>query len=61
MTDLTAYNVRTKTKVQILEPEVVTLGNGRMAVKGKASDDGRPVMRMVSAADAERIAESLKA
>ena len=60
MNELTAYNVRTKTKVTIVDPEVVTLANGRMAVKGRASDDGGSVMRMVSKADAEQIAASLK-
>jgi hypothetical protein len=58
MSDIQAYNLRTKRQCIIVNPEVVTLKNGRKAVRGVASDDGKTVvMRMMSPAaiqDVER-------
>jgi hypothetical protein len=49
MKDLTAFNLRTKKRCNILKPELVTLKNGRKAVRGVASDDGATtVVRILS-------------
>jgi hypothetical protein len=49
MSDIPAYNLRTKQSCTIINPQVVTLKNGRKAVRGVASDDGKTVvMRMMS-------------
>lgn len=37
--DFTAFNLKTKRRCKILNPELVTLKNGRKAVRGVASDD----------------------
>ena len=54
MSDIPAYNLRTRQQCKILNPEVVTLKNGRKAIRGLASDDGKTiVMRMMSPAAIE--------
>jgi hypothetical protein len=56
MNEITAYNLRTRQKVTVLRPEVVTLKNGRKAVRGVASDDGKtPVFKMLSEAQAREL------
>jgi hypothetical protein len=53
MKELTAYNVRTCKKCNIIDPKLVVLKNGRRAIKGLADDDRKTtVFRMVSDAEA---------
>jgi hypothetical protein len=57
--EVTAYNLKTKKQVKMLKPELVTLKNGRKALRGVAADDGKTtVVKMLSA---EAIAEWEKA
>jgi hypothetical protein len=54
MKDISAYNVRTRKKTTINEPKLVTMKNGRKAIKGIAADDGKtPVFRILSVAQAK--------
>jgi len=46
-TQLTAYDVAAKKKVNILSPHPVKLKNGIWAVKGKSSATGNTVFRIV--------------
>lgn len=58
---LTAYCLPLRKRCEILEPEVVTLKNGRKAVRGKAKDDPQySVFRIVSDSEAEQVEEMLK-
>ena len=41
------FCVRCRKKVKILEPEIVTLKNGRKAVRGKCPDCGGVVYRFI--------------
>ncbi len=57
--EVTAYNLKTKKQVTMINPELVTLKNGRKALRGVAGDDGKTtVVKMLSA---EAIAEWEKA
>jgi hypothetical protein len=59
MKQVTAYNLKTKKQVKMLNPELVTLKNGRKALRGVAADDGKTtVVKMLST---EAIAEWEKA
>jgi hypothetical protein len=50
MPELPAFNLRTRQKCTIMQPEIVTMKNGRKAVRGVASDDGKTkVFRILSA------------
>ena len=56
MKELTAYSVKLRKMVVIKDPELVTLKNGRMAVRGVASEDpSSKVIRIVSEKQAEEI------
>ncbi len=56
MEELTAYSVKLRKMVTIKDPEIVTLKNGRMAVRGVASEDPfSKVIRIVSDKQAEEI------
>lgn len=56
MVELTAYSVKLKKMVAIQEPELVTLKNGRKAVRGVAAEDpSSKVIRIVSDKDAEEL------
>lgn len=60
MVELTAYSVKLRKQVDIKDPELVTLKNGRKAVRGVASEDPTSkVIRMVSNEQAEEIAKML--
>ena len=60
MVELTAYSVKLKKTVTIKDPELVTLQNGRKAVRGVAEEDpSSRVIRIVSDKQAEEIRESL--
>ena len=54
--DLKAYSVKLRKMVDIKDPELVTLKNGRKAVRGVASEDpSSKVIRIVSDEQAEEI------
>ena len=56
MLELTAYSVKLRKIVAIKDPELVTLKNGRMAVRGVAEEDpSSKVFRIVSDKQAEEI------
>ena len=60
MVELTAYSVKLKKTVVIKDPELVTLKNGRKAVRGVAEEDpSSRVFRIVSDKQAEEIRGSL--
>jgi hypothetical protein len=54
MKEVTAYNVKTREKTKIKNPQLVTMKNGRKAISGIAEDDGKTkLFRMVSAEEAK--------
>jgi len=54
MKEISAYNVKTRNKTTIKNPQLVTLKNGRKAIKGTAADDGKTsLFRIISDAEAE--------
>ena len=56
MEELKAYSVKLRKMVTIKDPEIVTLKNGRKAVRGVASEDpSSKVLRIVSDKQAEEI------
>ena len=56
MVELKAYSVKLRKMVDIKEPQLVTLKNGRKAVRGVASEDpSSKVIRIVSDKQAEEI------
>ena len=56
MIELKAYSVKLRKMVDIKDPELVTLKNGRKAVRGVASEDpSSKVIRIVSDKQAEEI------
>ena len=56
MVELTAYSVKLRKVVAIKDPELVTLKNGRMAVRGVAKEDpSSKVFRIVSGEQAEEV------
>ena len=59
MEELTAYCLPLRRRCEILEPKLVTMKNGRKAVRGKAKDAPQyTIFRIVSDSEAERV-ESL--
>ncbi len=53
MKEISAFNVRTRKKTNMKNPQLITMKNGKKAIKGIASDDGKTVLfRIVSAAQA---------
>ena len=56
MEELKAYSVKLRRMVTISNPEIVTLKNGRKAVRGVAAEDpSSKVIRIVNAEQAEKI------
>ncbi len=56
MVEMTAYSVKLKKMVTIKDPEVVTLKNGRKAIRGVAAEDpSSKVIRIVSDKDAAEL------
>ena len=56
MVGLTAYSLKLRKTVAIKDPEIVTLKNGRRAVRGVAAEDpSSKVIRIVSDKQAEEI------
>jgi len=57
MKEITAYNVKTRQKTNIKNPQLITMKNGRKAIKGIASDDGKTTLyRMISDSEAKEFA-----
>ena len=49
-----AYDVKARKKVKLLNPEIVTMKNGKKAVKGKSMETGISLVRIISSEDAEK-------
>ena len=49
-----AYDVKAKKMVEMLNPKLVKLKNGRPALKGKSSATGIGVFRILSKEDAKK-------
>ena len=61
MEALTAYCLPLRKRCEILEPTLVTLKNGRKAVRGRAKDAPQyTVFRIVSDAEAKKVEAALK-
>ncbi len=57
MKEILAYNVKTRKKTKIKDPQLVTMKNGRKAISGIAEDDGKTkLFRMVSEDEAKEFA-----
>jgi hypothetical protein len=50
-----AFDVKARKKVKLLNPEVVTLKNGRVAVRGKSPETGITIYRILSKTEAEKL------
>ena len=60
MVELTAYSVKLRKKVEIKNPKLEQLSNGRWAVKGVASEDPTSkVIRILSNAQKEEVEKML--
>ena len=60
MEELTAYCFALRRRCEILEPSVVTLKNGRKAVRGQAKDAPQyTVFRIVSESEAKQLESML--
>ncbi|WP_299292163.1 hypothetical protein [Nitrosopumilus sp.] len=55
MEEYEAYDVKARKKVKIIDPEVVQLKNKRWALKGKSSETGLTVFRMIGKEQAEKL------
>jgi hypothetical protein len=55
MVEFEAFDVKARKKVKLVNPELVTLKNGRYAVKGKSPLTGITIYRIISKADAEKL------
>ncbi len=55
MKEYEAYDVKARKKVKILDPKVVQFKNKRWAVKGKSSETGMTVFRIIGKAEAEEL------
>ena len=49
-----AYDVKARKKVKIQDPKLVTLKNGKMAIKGKSPETGIGLFRIVSKEQAKK-------
>ena len=60
MEELTAYCLPLRKRCEILEPELVTLKNGRKAVRGRAKDAPQYIIfRIVSDSEAKQVESML--
>lgn len=50
----TAYDVKARKTVKLVKPELVTLKNGRKALKGKSMETGISLFRIISPEDAKK-------
>jgi hypothetical protein len=56
MKEILAYNVRTRTKTTMKNPQLITMKNGKHALKGIADDDNKTTLyRIISAAEAKQL------
>ena len=55
MKEYEAYDVKARKKVKIVDPEVVQLKNKHWALKGKSSETGSTVFRMLGKDEAEKL------
>jgi hypothetical protein len=55
MKEFEAYDVKVRKKVKMLEPQIVQLKNGRWAVKGKSSETGLTIFRILGKAEADKL------
>lgn len=56
MEKLTAYSVKLKKVVEIKHPELITMKNGRIAVRGVAAEDSSSkVFRILGQADVDNV------
>jgi hypothetical protein len=56
MKEITGYNVRTRTRTTMKNPQVVTMKNGKHALKGIAADDNKTTLyRIISAKEAQQL------
>ncbi|MFM8658847.1 MAG: hypothetical protein ACKOCQ_02780, partial [Candidatus Nitrosotenuis sp.] len=55
MKEFEAYDVKARKKVKMLDPKIVQLKNGRWAVKGKSSETGMIVFRILGKAEADKL------
>lgn len=49
-----AYDVKARKKVKIKDPKLVTLKNGRKAVKGTSPETGISLFRIIGQEDAKK-------
>lgn len=54
-----AFDVKARKKVVVENPELVTLKNGRIAVRGRSPLTGITVYRILSKQEAERLSQAL--
>ena len=50
----TAYDVKARKKVKLVDPQLVTLKNGRKALKGKSIETGISLFRIIGPEDAKK-------
>ncbi|MEM0021770.1 MAG: hypothetical protein QW039_03915 [Fervidicoccaceae archaeon] len=50
-----AFDVKARKKVKLQNPEIVTLKNGRVAVRGKSPETGITIYRILSKAEVEKL------
>jgi len=50
----TAYDVKARKKVKLVDPKLVTLKNGRKALKGKSIETGIALFRIIGPEDAKK-------
>ena len=56
---LTAYSVKLKKVVEIANPKIVTMKNGRKAVQGVAEDPSSKVFRILSDKDVAEVEKQI--
>ncbi len=52
--DWIAYDVKARKKVKLLDPKLVTMKNGKMALKGTSAETGISLFRIIGSEDAKR-------
>lgn len=52
--DWIAYDVKARKKVKMVEPKLVTLKNGKFALKGTSEESGIVLFRIIGSEDAEK-------
>ena len=49
-----AYDVKARKKVKLVDPKLVTMKNGRKALKGTSKETGISLFRIISPEDAKK-------